>query len=82
MTFGGAGKPRTMEPSMLNVHITTLTDEELDAVAAGATSKWSTTATATGLTVAKISVTTAASADTDKTSEDADFTQDGTVESA
>jgi hypothetical protein len=60
----------------------TLTDEELDAVAAGATATWNTQTTATGLTKATINVSTTASATTTKTSEEATFAQEGTVETA
>jgi hypothetical protein len=63
-------------------YITTLTDEELDAVAAGATVTWRTSATATGLTKASINVSTKASATTTKTSEAAAFEEEGTVETA
>jgi len=50
-------------------YITTLTDEELDAVAAGATVKWTGNITATGLTKADIVGTTTIKAETTKTSE-------------
>jgi hypothetical protein len=63
-------------------YITTLTDEELDAVAAGATVTWNTQATATGLTKATINVSTTVSATTTKTSEEATLGQEGTVETA
>jgi hypothetical protein len=67
---------------MLNAHITTLTDDELDAVAAGASIAWKTEATATGLTLASISVSTTASATTTKTTEEGKFSQEGAVETA
>jgi hypothetical protein len=63
-------------------YITTLTDEELDAVAAGATVSFNNQFKATGLTLASIKVTTTASATTTKTTEEATFGQEGEVESA
>ena len=52
-------------------HVTILTDEELDAVAAGATVKFNGKLTATGLTKADTVATTNATAKTTKTTEDA-----------
>jgi len=67
---------------MLSAHITTLTDDELDAVAAGALTKFDFAATATGLTKAVVDVKVRGIAETTKTSERAEFTAVGTAESA
>jgi hypothetical protein len=63
-------------------YITTMTDEELDAVAAGASVSATSTFNASGLTLASIKVTTTASATTTKATEEAIFNQEGAVETA
>jgi len=63
-------------------YMTTLTDEELDAVAAGATVKVDVTATATGLTKADITGTETLKAETTKTGEAASATTSFTVTTA
>jgi hypothetical protein len=60
---------RIMKGRNMLAYITTLADEELDAVAAGASVKWTGSATATGLTKADIVGTTTIKAETTKTSE-------------
>ena len=59
-----------------------LNDEELDAVAAGATVSVTTSATATGLTAADIKSTTTATATTTKTSEAGSLTSTTKVTTA
>jgi len=55
----------------MQAHITILTDEELDAVAAGAKVSWSGNVTATGLNQADVTGTTTIRAATTKTTEEA-----------
>ena len=62
--------------------ITDLTDDELEAVAAGATVRWSGSVAGTGLTKADIVGTTKTTAETTKTNESASVAFEYTVTTA